>query len=349
MNTICIALVSCMIGMSCGWMTLITVPDTQMYSAYHPAILEEEFMWICGCKDQLNIEYVLHVGDLVEHADSEVEWNRARRCMSCLHNVGLPMSISPGNHDKMDAEKDYPYRNFEGVHEEFVSVNSNGSPNGHRMKENSTTNHYYILDSVHEPGLQLLIVSLSYNTDRETTQWASSVLKRYEDIPAVILSHWAQHDCTNQTAVHLRYLAQYHCNVIMILGGHVYHCGGENAVARTNECGTPYYSIVQDYQGRRWGGSGTVRYYTLTGTSKENLHVCARTYNIYSRKFETDNTSFFSFDGSAVGGGHIREGCKGQKQVVCLSSHSHPGIMLPTVFMYVLFILSVAVFTYQEK
>ena len=76
--------------------SVVVLPDTQIYA------------WICGassrpdevdCREQGEVQhqYVLHVGDVVEH-NNEKEWKIAREALSLLDGK-VPYAIALGNHD----------------------------------------------------------------------------------------------------------------------------------------------------------------------------------------------------------------------------------------------------------
>ena len=78
--------------------TLILLPDTQCYVERHPDMLTDQVDWILGQQEPRNIVFVSHVGDIVEHYDNPLEWERADAMLSRLIGV-VPFSLLPGNHD----------------------------------------------------------------------------------------------------------------------------------------------------------------------------------------------------------------------------------------------------------
>ena len=80
---------------------IIILPDTQKYvlKGHYPEIFTNQTQWIADNKDILNIKFVIHVGDIVDTWDSEIEWNYADASMSILDENNIPYSVIPGNHD----------------------------------------------------------------------------------------------------------------------------------------------------------------------------------------------------------------------------------------------------------
>ncbi|WP_372813128.1 metallophosphoesterase [Paenibacillus sp.] len=55
--------------------------------------------WIADKKDEMNIKYVIHTGDLVDEADKPIQWQRALDDMAVLEKAGVPYGVLAGNHD----------------------------------------------------------------------------------------------------------------------------------------------------------------------------------------------------------------------------------------------------------
>ena len=68
--------------------TIIALPDTQHYSDQYPEIYFSQTQWIVDNKDALNIVFVTHLGDLVQHNDLyPEEWVVADEAMRLLDDV----------------------------------------------------------------------------------------------------------------------------------------------------------------------------------------------------------------------------------------------------------------------
>ncbi|HVP77813.1 MAG TPA: metallophosphoesterase [Thermodesulfobacteriota bacterium] len=97
--------------------TIAVIPDTQNYvdnTKTQPASAEEfvtETAYLATRKDALNLVFVTHVGDVVQHGDgtngtpgdksygAQAEWDRALCAMKILADADIPFGMSPGNHD----------------------------------------------------------------------------------------------------------------------------------------------------------------------------------------------------------------------------------------------------------
>ena len=92
--------------------SLIVIPDSQTLMAYSPENFLGQMNWVAEYSNQLNIAYVAHVGDIVEHHDDTTEWDSAHNGFLILEELndenypeGIPYGLVPGNHD-------YPTDNF---------------------------------------------------------------------------------------------------------------------------------------------------------------------------------------------------------------------------------------------
>ena len=87
--------------------TFIALPDTQYYSQSFPEVFLAQTEWIVENKKALNIAFVSHLGDVVDLAPVDVQWDKAKAAMDLLldpiltENVeGIPHGVSVGNHDQ---------------------------------------------------------------------------------------------------------------------------------------------------------------------------------------------------------------------------------------------------------
>ena len=87
--------------------TVVALPDTQHYSEKYPQIWTAQLDWIVANRKDLNIVYVVHLGDITQNGDGmPEEWAIASNALSRLENPtttglpeGIPYGVVPGNHD----------------------------------------------------------------------------------------------------------------------------------------------------------------------------------------------------------------------------------------------------------
>ena len=96
--------------------TIAVIPDTQNYVdnlKKQPTsldIFKAQTTYLADHKEDMNLVFVTHVGDVVQHGDgtqgtgdttygAAAEWNRAKEAMDILAASGVPFGMSIGNHD----------------------------------------------------------------------------------------------------------------------------------------------------------------------------------------------------------------------------------------------------------
>lgn len=118
--------------------SVIVLPDTQGYSEANPGIFYSQTEWIVENRKGLNVKLVVHLGDVVEHPESNEEWRRAKKAMDPLGREGIPTLITFGNHDYTDLEggrADNPFNKYFPV-SRYSDYNSYG---GTYSKDSRTT------------------------------------------------------------------------------------------------------------------------------------------------------------------------------------------------------------------
>ena len=81
---------------------IVLLPDTQYYTSSAtsgglPEMFTAQTRWIADYKDDQNIAFVLHEGDVTDQ-NTLTEWQRGQASMGWLDGV-VPYAIAPGNHD----------------------------------------------------------------------------------------------------------------------------------------------------------------------------------------------------------------------------------------------------------
>ena len=165
--------------------TIIVLPDTQTYSEYYPEIFQSQTQWIAENKDTLNIVYVAHEGDIVEHSENESEWIRADSAMSLLDAAMIPYGVVPGNHD----EPTTFYNEYFGV-DRFCNTYPTDcrSYYGDAYPVGSNDNNYTLFSA---GGMDFIVINLEYvNTAEGVLDWADQLLTDNSDRRAIVVSHY---------------------------------------------------------------------------------------------------------------------------------------------------------------
>jgi hypothetical protein len=324
------------------------------YAAYFPYNLYHQVDWTICCRKPLEIDFVSHLGDIVEHENRfEIEWLRANETLNRLLNADMPHGMAVGNHDGVIKsseaalipgfvprfDKSFPTGNYED-REWF----------GGSFPKGSMRNNYQIVKR--EGYGEVLVLHVSYNSgsEAEERRWIRSVLSNNTDKFTVLVSHSSGSDCFPWIDGWVSDLMYGFCQIKVALGGHTFACGGENAIPMTNRCGGTSWSLISDYQMRTQGGDATVRIYRFHATdgvsrSKRSEtgdaydRLCTYTYSIKNDLFETDDNSYFSvgFDNAISA-----RGCPSLKS--CTSTFTPPvmGILTITLNAFVLVLTAYA-------
>jgi hypothetical protein len=312
---------------------LVVVPDTQHYvdDIDHVPVFVEQMQWIADNVESRNIEFVTHIGDVVQHGSSATEWNRAESAMSIIDGR-VPYSVSIGDHDYNTEESrssgapQYVAR--------YGAARYAGRPwyGGSSADQKS---HYQIFSAGDRTFLHLNLeweVPGTVDDSNTALGWARQVLDSHPTLPTIISTHsnlWdksAQKGRTNgieekngNGASAERVWSDLIANrpqVFMTLNGHS-HKGssqydptdpsddpagpstdGEYHQVSTNWHGLPVYEMLADYQDYPRGGDGWIRIITFEEGAGQNgldrIHV--QTYSTWHDAYQTDALSQFSFD-----------------------------------------------------
>jgi hypothetical protein len=297
--------------------TVVALPDTQYYScgspcSSNPAIFTAQTQWIVSNKDAINIVYVAHEGDCVEHGNNggdNTEWINADASMSLLEDSmttgladGIPYSITVGNHDQTpngDPDGSPPessttsYNQFFGV----ARFSGRGYYGGHYGSNND--NHFELFSA---GGMDFIVVNLEYDTspDAAVLSWADNLLQTYSKRRAIVVSHWII-NTGNPGSFGTQGQAIYDAlkgnpNLFLMLCGHV---PGEGRRQDTFN-GNTVNSLLADYQSRTNGGNGWLR---ILKFSPANNTIEVKTYSPWLDQFETDADSQFTLTYDMGGAG----------------------------------------------
>ena len=268
--------------------TIIILPDTQYYSANHPWIFNNQTQWIIENKETMNIVFVTHLGDLVDHPDRIEEWDNANNSMSKLED-NLPFGVLPGNHDGAETGDDLTNYNKYFSFTRFHNESWYGG-----AYQNINTNNYQLFSM---GGDEYLIFHLQFNPSDNVLFWASNVINQYPTRKVIVSTHDFVHGYTyfsnSRSPIGERIwekLVKPHADqIFLVLSGHY-----ENEVRITdNVDGFFVHQLLSDYQDRPNGGNGWLRIIEFSPSIDE---ISIKTYSPYLNKFDTDSNSQFTLD-----------------------------------------------------
>jgi len=268
-----------------GSFTLISLPDTQYYSASYPETFNAQTQWIMDQRLERNIAAVFHMGDVVHTGSNTTQWAAANTAMSILGEE-LPYGLSIGNHDQTPhGDADGSTVNFNTY---FGVANFSGRPY-YGDHYGSNNDNFYILFSA--GGLDFVAILLEYDIspDAAVIDWVEGVLQAYPERLGILATHslintagdWS----TQGQAVYDGLKDQ--PNLILMLCGHV---AGEGRRSDTFE-GRTIHTLLADYQNYTLGGNGFLRIMELLPESDQ---ILVKTYSPTLDQYEVDARSEFT-------------------------------------------------------
>lgn len=264
--------------------TIIVLPDTQYYSERYPEIFDNQTQWIVDNIEPMNIVFVTHLGDLVDHWWSNEEWDNANISMSKLDG-GLPFGVLPGNHD--GAESGGDLTNYE-IYFGFDRFNNESWYGG--AYQNINTNNYQLFSA---GGDDYLIFHIQFNPSDDILFWASNVIDQYPSRRVIVSTHDYMYGNPSRRSLTgeriWQKLIKPHANqIFLVLSGHNFW---ENEARITSsDDGNFVHQLLSDYQNRPYGGNGWLRIIEFSPRIDE---ISIKTYSPYLNKYEIDPNSQF--------------------------------------------------------
>ncbi len=262
--------------------TIIVMPDTQKAVEKYPYVFTNQTEWIADNKDELNIKFVIHEGDIVDDWDSIIQWDNANKSMSILEENGIPYSVVPGNHDSPATyyKRYFPFSRFSD--KEWWGDSYNNENSYQLMRIN---NEDYIF------------LGLDWCPDDDEIRWANNILEDYSKRKAILTTHGylnenrgrKVHVCGNTEYI-WKDLIQHHENLQIVLCGHVHD---EAMRIDYNLAGKKVYQMLADYQDEKNGGNGWLRILKFV-PSEDKIYI--QTYSPFLDQYQTDVNSQFSVD-----------------------------------------------------
>ena len=271
--------------------TVVLLPDTQNYSEKYPGTYMAQTQWIVESAKAENIKFAIHLGDIVQHAGNEQQWQVADISHALMEQgrKSVPYSVVPGNHD-MDKEEKTLIRDTTLYDKYFPPsrFERHAWYGGHMGSNNANNFCTFKADD-----MKFLVLSLEFAPPAKTLEWASRVLDGHPEHRVIVATHYHMRpdgrgkDDTvyglggNAGEKLWDNLISKHENIFMVVSGHVL---GLHHTTSLNDAGKPVHEILCDYQGYPNGGDGWLQ--SLRFVPKEDkIYV-----NAYSPKLNKSNT-----------------------------------------------------------
>jgi len=244
--------------------TVVLLPDTQFYSEKYPETYVAQTMWIRERVKPDNIKFVVCLGDIVQNAHVEQEWQNALTASRIIDGV-VPYSSVPGNHDLVVKDKVITrdstlYNKYFGV----ARYEKEPWYGGHLGQTND--NNYCTFSAA---GRDFLVLSVEFAPRDEVLDWAAEVCQKHPTHNIILATHSylnlkgrtpGQAKVADSTANSGEQmwdkLVRKQPNIFMVACGHV---GGVNLLLSKNDAGGQVIEILTDYQNLQKGGEGWLR------------------------------------------------------------------------------------------
>jgi 3',5'-cyclic AMP phosphodiesterase CpdA len=267
--------------------SIIVLPDTQKYVEKYPEIFTEQVEWIVNNKEDMNIKFVIHLGDIVENWDNETQWSRANNSLSLLDKSNIPYSVVPGNHDHQSRYTE----SSTSFYNQYFPVSRFSDEFWWGGSYNENDNNYQLITI---QGKDYIFLSLDFCPSEDEIKWADSVFTANENKKGILTTHGyvnasadrSVHVCGNTEHI-WKDLIQNNSNLQIVLCGHVH---GEANRIDYNTKGNVVYQLLADYQASANGGNGWLRIMKFV-PSEDKIYVF--TYSPFLNKSQIDADSQF--------------------------------------------------------
>ncbi len=280
--------------------SVVILPDTQNYSQFYPAIFTSQTQWIVDNQAALNIQMVIGVGDIVNHAESTTEWNNATAAANLLDGK-VPYAFAIGNHD---------YANVKPTSRDATMFNKYFGPARYAAYSwyggnyQASNENFYTFFTVN--GQKYMLLALEFYPRNDVLTWASSLIDSNPDAKVMVVTHsFVFTDGTrvdlcdtndmsasegNSGQVVWQKLLEKKPNVILVTSGHLV---STRTAHRTDlgANGNIVNEIFTNFQDDANGGNGYLRILTYH-PSADRIDV--KTYSPYLNLYRTSSEYQFS-------------------------------------------------------
>ncbi|MDM5299564.1 metallophosphoesterase [Bacillus pumilus] len=253
---------------------MVWMSDTQYYAKSYPHIFKQMVEWIRDQRDQLNIQYVFHTGDIVDDSKDN-QWQRADTFMRVLDEHHIPYGVLAGNHDVRHKDGSYmEYGRYFGA-KRFAEKPYYGE------SYQNNRGHY---DLISAGGNDYMMVYMGWGIKQAEIDWLNQVISEHPERIVILNFHEYLLVSGNRSPIGdliFHQVVKRHPNIVAVFSGH-YH-GASRKVDELDDDqdgknDRKVYQILADYQSGPEGGQGFMRLITAD-QEKNQLHFT--TYSPY--------------------------------------------------------------------
>lgn len=294
--------------------SIVVLPDTQILAQDYPSIFEAQTRWILSSKGALNIQFVLHVGDIVDD-NNAAQWEVAESAMHLLDGQ-VPYVLVPGNHDYGPNGSALDRTTLLSAYFPVATTYEGWPSFGGTFAAGSIENSYHVFET---PSGPWLVVALEFGPRQDVSQWAGEIIARHASMPAIIVTHAYLYSDDTRYDWHTRpdqewnphayglaslpggvqdgeemfqsFIRQ-NGNVEFVLSGHVLN-DGIGRLTSEQESGDEVHQLLANFQHQPEGGAGFLRIMTFRSGG---AIVDVQTYSPYLDEYKRDPENEFSLE-----------------------------------------------------
>lgn len=159
-----------------GDYSMVVLPDTQYMVGTFTNAYYTMMQWIADNRDTLNIQAVMHMGDMV-NKNTAAEWTTFQTGTNMLDEAGIPWMPMMGNHDSSEMLNQYfDYQTY-GMDRPWFG----GSYHGDKL------DHTYWFVTVGDR--EYMILSLGWAPKWDVLDWAKGIVEAHPDKNVIINCH----------------------------------------------------------------------------------------------------------------------------------------------------------------
>lgn len=251
--------------------TIAFISDTQFYSQSNPEIFNSMTQYLVDNSKPLNLQYIVHTGDIVEIADDEQQWINAKQAMEKIKHI--PHGVLAGNHDTSSGPT------FRDNYHKYFGAKFYKDCSWYGENRNDNDDHY---DLIKIGNTEFIFVYLSDSPKKESIDFANKAFQKYYNRVGVLCVHNyldTVNDTTEEGARLKKEVVAKNENVKIVLCGHRIAVGFLPAYFDDNGDGKDdrvVYQIISNTQTIRDGG-----YLMLLKYNEEKGFMSAYTYSPY--------------------------------------------------------------------
>ena len=290
--------------------TVVALPDTQNYTSIGSPtdIFEQQTQWVLDNQVTMNIQFLTHLGDVVNSPSSSSQWLRATTAMDLL-NDKLPYGLCPGNHDVNSSRSNTDYLQRFGPSAERWYNPADG--NYYDWYRGASPTGYSSYQIITVDGREWMFLHIDIDVTDQDIAWAQGVLDAHPTTLTMLTTHnylaetggggssgtgtgergrvpvlWFGGSNRNTPEQLFQKLVKPNNQIYMVICGHNFAIYN---LEQINDAGNVVHELLVDYQTLPNGGNGFLRIMEFTPSTGK---IANSTYSPYlGRYINPDNSS----------------------------------------------------------